>query len=72
MKALPLRDLLLQREALHTQLVAIKSQIATALADPDTDMTGVRVTERHLAASPIMPHWPVKPLVAREVKWQDN
>ena len=41
-----LRVLLLERERLAARLAELGSLIAAALADPDTDMTGVRVTER--------------------------
>ena len=41
-----LLDMLIEREELQRALVSINEGIAAALADPDTDMTGVRVTER--------------------------
>ena len=41
-----LRALLLERERLAAQLAELGSLIAAALADPDTDMTGVKITER--------------------------
>ena len=42
-----LLGMLIERESLQHGLAAINEEIAAALADSDTDMTGVRVTERY-------------------------
>ena len=42
-----LRSLLLERERLAARLAALGGLIDATLADPDTDLAGVKVTERH-------------------------
>ena len=39
--------LLRKGEALHAQLADVQREISAALDDPDTDFTGVKITERH-------------------------